>query len=114
MTGKLVIIQPSDSPGSTLAEIVWDKSISPDLSVLQKHVGGYIERVRVRWEGKVRDAYVNEDGLSAAMPVNVYGTSILAPPFVPGVNVLVGNVVIWVPDARKGPKRVAPDGSVSS
>lgn len=113
MSGKLVIIQPTDVPGMQLPEIVWDKSSSPDLTVLQKHVGGYIERVRVRWEGKVRDAYVKEDGIGARMPVNVYGTSILAPPFDPRENVLVGNLVIWVPDARKGPKRVSPDGTVS-
>lgn len=42
----------------------------PDLKPLQKAVGGYIERIKVRFEGKVREAYANEDGFSLGLGIN--------------------------------------------
>jgi hypothetical protein len=68
------------------------------LEEMQKHVGGYIERVRVRFEGRVRDAYVNEDGMAEELPVNREGTAMLTEQY--RGNVLLGNVAIWVPEAH--------------
>ena len=36
---------------------------TPGLAQLQKLVGGYIERIRVHYENRVRDAYVDEEGV---------------------------------------------------
>lgn len=112
MSGKLVTIRPD----GTSSFAIWPKSGTPEWRVLADSVGGYIERVRVHYDGKVRDAYVNEDGISQGLPVNKPATALLAHPFYPDQNTLLGCLVIWVPDpvVRKGPKRKNPDGSVSS
>lgn len=73
------------------------------LSDLQAAVGGYIERVRVRFNGRVRDAYVNEDGYAKGLLVNRPATALLAEPFI-GVT-LLGSVAIWEPDAKAAKKR---------
>lgn len=63
-------------------------------------VKAYVERVRVRFEGKVRDGYVDEDGIQKRLPVNNHATRLLAKPFDPKRQTLYGNLVIWVPDPR--------------
>lgn len=112
MSGKLIVIRPD----GTETEESWMKSGTPNWETLKRLVGGYIERIRVRYDGKVRDAYVNEDGLSERLEVNYHAMHILAPPFSASHNTIVGPVVIWLPNptTRKGPKRIAPDGTVSS
>lgn len=79
------------------------KVSGPGLSALQAAVGGYIERVRVRFNGRVRDAYVNEDGYSKGLLVNRPAMAILAEPF-QGATI-VGNLAVWEPDP-KAPKQL--------
>lgn len=93
-SGKLVIIPPS---GVRSDQVLTDK---PELHQLQAAVGGYIERVRVRVDGRVRDGFVNEDGIAEGLPVNRPAMDLLAPPFDKRVNVLLGNLVVWVPDPK--------------
>lgn len=90
--GKLVIIEPN---GNRLNVGYPDK---PSLKNLQDAVGGYIERVRVRVDGRVRDGYVNEDGIAQELPVNFPAMQLLAPPFDQRVNTLLGNLAVWIPD----------------
>lgn len=92
--GKLITLRPDGTRKEARL------SHKPTLEELQAEVGGYIERVRVRIEGRVRDAFVNEDGISDNLPTNWAATEMLAPPFVPGVNVLLGNLTVWVPDPK--------------
>ncbi|KKM07213.1 hypothetical protein LCGC14_1736140 [marine sediment metagenome] len=40
------------------------------LEEMQGLVGGYIERISVRYEGKLRDMWVNEEGLLDSLPQN--------------------------------------------
>jgi hypothetical protein len=94
-TGELIVIKPNEVPET------YRLDGPPSLDVLQRHVNGYIERVRVRCLGKVRDAYVNEEGLLYQMPFNPRATSMLAPPFA-GNTMIVGNLVVWVPDPKPG------------
>jgi len=61
------------------------------LKMAQELVGGYVERTRVRVEGKIRDCLVDEDGLAKQLPLNLRfynhtGTSLLGP------------VLVWIPD----------------
>jgi len=46
------------------------------LEEMQKLVGGYIERVKVRYYGKVKDMWVNEEGLIHGLPVNAGASKI--------------------------------------
>lgn len=100
MSGTLVIIKPD----GTRTEERHEGKGAPALEVLQRHVGGYIELVRVRLDDRVRDAYINEEGtLQDDAEFNQAATSLLAQPFDPKVlgNQLYGTVVIWVPDPKK-------------
>lgn len=47
---------------------------SKELKVLQEHVGGYIEIVRVKYNGRMYQAYVNEDGRSLELAENLRAT----------------------------------------
>lgn len=93
--GTLVIITP---PGGVTQQRV-ETSSGPSLEVLQAAVGGYIERVKVRYDNRVRDAYVNEDGIEKRLAFNRPGTSLTKGTIFEGAT-LVGNVAIWVPDAK--------------
>lgn len=98
--GCLVTVQP------TGATVITRREEPPSLDDLQKAVGGYIERVRVRYEGRVRDAYVNEEGLLKSLPPNRAATGLLAPPFSPG-SFIVGLLVFWVPDPKETREQLA-------
>lgn len=39
-----------------------DEDGAPSLERLQEVVGGYIEHIQVMYDGKLRDAYINEEG----------------------------------------------------
>jgi hypothetical protein len=94
--GTLVIIAPSGAVTNQRIE----RSKGPSLEVLQAAVGGYIERVRVRWSGRVCDAYVNEDGISKGFTLNTSATLILDGAFKNSGNNIVGPCAVWVPDAK--------------
>lgn len=47
------------------------------LEQLQGWVGGLIQRVRVRYAGKVRDMWVNEEGFLLRLPYNHSATGML-------------------------------------
>jgi hypothetical protein len=97
MSGTIVILHVD---GST-TEKRWEKRRGPpNWETLRDAVdGGYIEHVRVRWAGKVRDAYVDEDGISRGLPVNNKATAALAEPFIG--NTLLGPCAIWIPDPKR-------------
>jgi hypothetical protein len=95
--GTLHIVSPD---GVTHQQRV-ETSKGPSLDVLQAAVGGYIERVSVRYEGKVRDAYINEEGKLKGLNYNRDATRMWhAVPVTNRADVLVGPVAVWVPDAK--------------
>jgi len=75
---------------------------TPKWEVLYGLVGGYIERVRVRYEGKLRDAYLNEEGLLKGLPINKYAHKLIqdAESNYAVQQYFVGPIVIWIPDKR--------------
>lgn len=104
MSGLLIKI---DVDGTRIEE-VWGKRGPPNWETLKRLVGGYIELVQVRYEGRLRDAYVNEDGLSERLQYNPHATALLGGRFEGTGTTIVGPLVIWVPLAsakRKPPKR---------
>ena len=93
MSGRLVIIQPD---GQRRTEVYTSKR--PILDRLNEAVNGYIEGVRVTFEGKVREAYVNEEGLLRGLPKNNHAMAMLYGMYQGAY--IVGNLCIVVPDAQ--------------
>lgn len=94
-TGTLVLILTN---GSFTTVHVGDKK-GPPLETLQRLVGGYIERVKVRYNDRVRDAYVNEDGILKGLSYNETATRLLDGIW-KGARI-VGPMVVWVPDPKE-------------
>lgn len=72
----------------------------PTLEQLQKAVAGYIEPVRVRYMGRVREGYANEEGLLEGLPVNPIATRMFREVHGPDVGI-VGPLVIVLPDPKR-------------
>lgn len=112
MSGVYIVIAP-DGNQRRLKE----PKKGRQLDMLQQLVGSpvrkaYVERVRVTFEGRVRDAYVDEDGIMKQLPVNNHATRLLAKPFDRNRQVLWGTMVIWVPDPKpNGGKRREQPGT---
>jgi len=69
----LVVIQPDGS--ETRTEY---RGFEPGLEILQKAVGGYIELVRVTYDGRLCDAFVNEEGKLHGLAINGRATQLCA------------------------------------
>jgi Domain of unknown function (DUF3846) len=94
--GKLVTISPHGTTTVTRIESVK----GPSLEQLQRSIGGgYVERVRVRYNERVRDAYVDEDGIAKGLPLNAHATGMLAGMYRMAGGIL-GPMTIWVPDPQ--------------
>lgn len=73
------------------------------LEQLQEWVGGYIQRTRVRFEGKMRDLWVNEEGLIKELPFNRQVTALIAETHnktLGQVFPIVGNCVVIIPNFK--------------
>ena len=92
MSGKLVLVLQTGE----IRTVPYAAKGYPELKTLQRSVGDgrvTIERVRVRHEGRIRDAYVDEDGFSKRLLSN-------AQAYIQYGITIVGNLVVWVPDPR--------------
>ena len=94
MSGTLIRIAASGD----LTSLRWEKKGPPNWETRSDLVGGYIERVKVRWEGRTRDAYVDENGFAKDLPHNPHVGQLLCSGF--EGSTIVGPLVIWVPDAK--------------
>src|ERR1017187_3811265 len=83
------------SPAGVRSEVVITTANGPSLDQLKTAVGGGMERVKVRYEGRVRDAYVNEEGVLQNLPENDVGTAMLYGPW--RIHTIAGPIAIWVP-----------------
>lgn len=90
MSGHIIAIHPD----GTKIDTAWPRKGPPDLKTLQAQVGGYIEHVKVRYEGKVRTAYVDEEGIIKCLPLNWRAVEELR-------VVFYGPLVIWIPDPAR-------------
>lgn len=100
MSGKLVLLQ---TDGTVATFDIPTKE--PELSVLQKLIGGWIERVTVFWEGRICDAYVDEEGKLKNLPFNDMASTARVNAHGDSVDVIVGRMAIWLPEraARRRP-----------
>lgn len=94
MSGRLVKLEPNGN----VTETRWEKRGPPDWQTLKALVGGYIEGVQVKYDGKLRQAYVNENGLLEGDIYNQRATW-LTDGRSKGTDI-VGNMVIWIPDQK--------------
>lgn len=69
----------------------------PTLEELKEWVGGYIEHVSVRFEGRAADLYLNEDGINQELPQNLYASKVFAGQFLMHKHRVLGDVVIVRP-----------------
>lgn len=60
-------------------------------------LGGYMERIKVRWEGKVRDCYLDEEGLIKQLPFNPHVKPLAEAYYKTPCQDFAGPAVIWVP-----------------
>jgi hypothetical protein len=91
MSGRLIRIAVDGATTETRVK----GSSAPGLELLQGLVGGYIELVKVQYLDKIRNGYVDEDGLSKNLPPNQAASSITV-----NHHRIVGPLVIWVPDGK--------------
>lgn len=100
MSGKFIVIQPN---GPVYIIQITEKRWY--LKDVQAIVNGYIEKIKVRYEGRVRDAYVNEDGISMGLQFNREATELhfkyLEGRLLEYLPIIVGKMAIWIPDPRK-------------
>ena len=81
----------------------WEMRRPPDLETLRRLIGGgYIERVQVNWEGRCRQAYVDEDGIQKQLQINPFAMKLLTPRW-QGSRIW-GTLVVWVPDKKEAKK----------
>ena len=97
MSGTLYIVHPG---AEEISVETYPESGCPKLAKLQKEVGGYVERIRLRFEGRLRDAYVDEDGIMKGLRLNTRATNMTMHTG-NSFHVIYGPMVIWVPTKRK-------------
>ena len=65
---------------------------------LQKLVGGWVEPVRIKYEGRMRTAFVNENGKLLGLKPNFRATCCFkAANIIPTSDFIVGNMAVWLP-----------------
>ena len=84
-TGKKAILLKADGIRQDLTP-----KEKPTLKEMQDWVGGYIEIVRVNFEGKKVPMVVNEEGLIHRLPINYQASRIAGSPIVGDVFILIG------------------------
>lgn len=102
MAGTIYKIPMSMTP---ITQHRWEKRGPPAWEMLNKLLdGGYIERVRVPFLGRMRDMWVDEDGLGKGLLWNPRATVLARAGYVkmglnPNDTGIVGPALVWVPDA---------------
>lgn len=64
----------------------------PLLSSMQALVGGDIEQIAVRVDGKVREAYVDEEGRRKNLPFNAAASELSC-----NGHRICGTMIVWIP-----------------
>lgn len=93
MSGTMVVIKEDGT--ETLHP--WLKSKPPDWETIRDHIGGYIERCKCRYAGKVCDMWCDENGLLVGKEINPKATALIRLYYGPATQVIVGTVMVWVP-----------------
>jgi len=103
----MVIIKPGETVTALHESRRWNKAGQPDYEVLREAIGGgWIELIKVRYDGRLRDAYVDEEGLLKKQVPNDAATIICV-----NRHFIVGLMAVWIPDAVQ--KRPKPPSRVS-
>ena len=84
MSGTIRIIE-CDGAGR---DIHWPKKSSPDYQTIKSALGQQCERVRIDYNGRVRDMYICEEGFVNPLASEYYGAEV------------VGPAAVWIPDGR--------------
>jgi Domain of unknown function (DUF3846) len=97
MAGKLLIFTPD---GEVLTQDYNERT--PPLKQLQAAVGGYVERVRVKYGKRIVDGFVNEEGkFDTRLSFNQSATQMYAEANGGyALDFIVGNLAIPVPNKK--------------
>lgn len=91
--GKIVILHPDGTKE--------ERNVSRlDIAQIQKLVGGYVERTKVRYEGRPRDCYLNEEGILRGLPWNNQVKLYAKAYWNCECQIFAGVGVIWIPTPR--------------
>lgn len=84
------------------SQAIWEVPKPPTLEEMQKLVAGYVELITpgAAWDGQQAEVYCNEEGKLKNMPVNALATKYIRTQIPAFWDVLVGDVVLLVGDAR--------------
>jgi len=75
-----------------------------DLRLMYLALGCHtVERIKVRWEGKVRDCYVDEEGAIRGRPLNPELRKLAQGYYGQDIQEFSGPGAIWIPTPRKKP-----------
>lgn len=97
----MVLLTPESSTGARPTEHRHEGKGRPPLETLQGLVGGYLEPVKVRYEGRVREAYIDEDGRMKNLRFNEMATQLYHNYWRSESQYIRGNMVVWVPDPKE-------------
>lgn len=104
MSGTIVIIKPGETATALHESRRWNKAGQPDYGVLREVIGGgWIELIKVKYDGRLRDAFVDEEGLLKKQAPNDAATIMCV-----NRHFIVGIMAVWIPDAKKqkAPSRI--------
>jgi hypothetical protein len=68
----------------------------PSLKQMQDMVGGLVQRVSVRVDGRTRDMIVNEEGLILGLPFNIEASKLWAESYQQGGGMIVGDAIVLI------------------
>lgn len=96
--GKIVVIKPTGE------EIILPADTKLDLRLMYLAIGcNSVERIKVRYEGKVRDCYLDEEGLLRGKRFNPKIKELAEAYYGQPCQEFAGSGAIWIPTPRKKP-----------
>jgi hypothetical protein len=94
--GKIVVVKPTGE----YVHLPADKSL--DLRLIYLAIGAStVERIKVRYEGRVRDAYLDEEGFLNGKRPNAEIKKLAEAYYGQPCQTFVGSAAIWIPTPRK-------------
>jgi hypothetical protein len=95
---KIIVIKPHGE------EVTLPADDKLDLRLMYLAIGcTTVERIKVRYEGKVRDCYVDEEGLLRGRPFNPQLKRLAEAYYGVPCQQFAGSGAIWIPTPRKKP-----------
>lgn len=94
--GTIVVVKPTGE----YIHLPADKKL--DLRLIYMAIGAStVERIKVRYEGRVRDAYLDEEGIMNGKRPNPEIRRLAALYYGPNIQTFLGSAAIWIPTPKE-------------